>query len=116
MAEDWRPRHAALLEALTASGELPEAWRPAFDAVPRHHFIPGEIWEQRATCVPMTTDAAWWDLVYRDAPIVTQVDDGLRGRPGDRDLVQLHTHDGGAHAHRAGGRRRAAGVGGRHRQ
>ncbi|MGP3946473.1 methyltransferase domain-containing protein [Streptomyces sp. 6N106] len=82
MHEDWRPRHAALLETLAASGELPDAWRPAFDAVPRHHFIPGDIWEQRATCVPVTTDAAWWDLVYRDVPIVTQVDDGQADGPG----------------------------------
>ncbi|MBI0300916.1 methyltransferase domain-containing protein [Streptomyces sp. PRKS01-29] len=82
MTEDWQSRHAALLEALTASGELPDVWRPTFDAVPRHHFVPDEIWEQRATCVPVTTDAAWWDMVYRDVPIVTQVDEGLRGGPG----------------------------------
>ncbi|NIY65278.1 methyltransferase domain-containing protein [Streptomyces malaysiensis] len=82
MNEDWRPRHAALVEALSASGALPDAWRPAFAAVPRHHFIPGDIWEQRATCVPVTTDAAWWDLVYRDVPIVTQVDDGRSDGPG----------------------------------
>ncbi|BBJ43961.1 hypothetical protein SSPO_066790 [Streptomyces antimycoticus] len=82
MHEDWRPRHTALLEALAASGELPEAWHSAFAAVPRHHFIPGDIWEQRTTCVPVTTDAAWWDLVYRDVPIVTQVDDGQSDGPG----------------------------------
>ncbi|WJD99684.1 methyltransferase domain-containing protein [Streptomyces antimycoticus] len=82
MPEDWRPRHTALLAALAASGELPEAWHSAFDAVPRHHFIPGDIWEQRTTCIPVTTDAAWWDLVYRDVPIVTQVDDGQSDGPG----------------------------------
>ncbi|WP_413101033.1 methyltransferase domain-containing protein [Streptomyces sp. Inha503] len=82
MTDNWRQRHTALLGALAASGELPHAWRLAFDAVPRHHFIPGEIWEQRATCVPVTTNAAWWDLVYRDVPIVTQVDDGQSNGPG----------------------------------
>ncbi|WKX71917.1 methyltransferase domain-containing protein [Streptomyces sp. XD-27] len=82
MAHDWRPRHAALLDALEASGALRPDWRPAFDRVPRHLFIPGQVWTQEATCVPVTTEAAWWDLVYRDVPIVTQVDDGRSGGPG----------------------------------
>jgi protein-L-isoaspartate(D-aspartate) O-methyltransferase len=82
LTERWQERHTALLDALTASGALSADWRGAFEAVPRHRFIPGDIWEQRATCVPVTTDDAWWDLVYRDVPIVTQVDDGRGGGPG----------------------------------
>lgn len=79
---DWPQRQAALLDALAASGALPLEWRPAFDAVPRHQFVPREVWKQEATCVPVTTEAAWWDLVYSDEPIVTQLDDGKGGGPG----------------------------------
>lgn len=82
MSERWQERHTALLDALTASGALSADWRGAFEAVPRHRFVPGDIWEQKATCVPVTTDDAWWDLAYRDVPIVTQVDDGHSGGPG----------------------------------
>ncbi|MER6140385.1 methyltransferase domain-containing protein [Streptomyces sparsogenes] len=79
---DWPQRQAVLLDALAASGALRPEWRPTFEAVPRHQFIPHEIWRQEATCVPVTDRAAWWDLVYRDEPIVTQVDDGRIGGPG----------------------------------
>ena len=82
MTERWQERHTALLDALTASGALSADWRSAFEAVPRHRFIPADIWEQKATCVPVATDGAWWDLVYRDVPIVTQVDDGRSDGPG----------------------------------
>jgi len=82
LTERWQERHTALLDALTASGSLSADWRGAFEAVPRHLFIPRDIWEQRATCVPVTTDDAWWDLVYGDVPIVTQVDDGRSDGPG----------------------------------
>ncbi|MFF5720250.1 protein-L-isoaspartate O-methyltransferase [Streptomyces buecherae] len=80
--DHWRRRHVALLDTLTASGALHPSWRPSFDAVPRHRFIPSDIWRQEATCVPVTNDAAWWDLVYSDQPVVTQVDDGVAGGPG----------------------------------
>ena len=81
MTERWQERHTALLDTLTASGALSADWRGAFEAVPRHRFIPSDIWEQQATCVPVATDGAWWDLVYRDVPIVTQVDDGRGDGP-----------------------------------
>ncbi|WP_055550636.1 methyltransferase domain-containing protein [Streptomyces sp. NBRC 110028] len=82
MTDGWQERHTALLNALAASGALSPDWRGAFEVVPRHRFIPADIWEQKATCVPVTTDDAWWDLVYRDVPIVTQVDDGRGDGPG----------------------------------
>ncbi|MGY0061599.1 methyltransferase domain-containing protein [Streptomyces sp. LZ34] len=78
---DWPQRQAALLDALTASGALAPTWRPDFEAVPRHQFIPREVWKQESTCVPVA-EAAWWDLVYTDEPIVTQLDDGRSGGPG----------------------------------
>ncbi|MFF7649400.1 methyltransferase domain-containing protein [Streptomyces sp. NPDC007983] len=82
MTDRWQERHTALLDTLAASGALSPDWRGAFEVVPRHRFIPADIWEQKATCVPVTTDDAWWDLVYRDVPIVTQVDDGRGDGPG----------------------------------
>lgn len=79
---DWHRRHVALLDELERSGALAPPWRPSFDAVPRHRFIPADVWRQEAVCVPITTEAAWWDLVYSDQPIVTQLDDGERDGPG----------------------------------
>ncbi|MBH5338418.1 methyltransferase domain-containing protein [Streptomyces pactum] len=78
----WPQRQAALLDALAASGALPSDWRPAFEAVPRHQFIPQEVWRQEASCVPVEAGDEWWSLVYSDTPIVTQLDDGRPGGPG----------------------------------
>jgi protein-L-isoaspartate O-methyltransferase len=69
-----------LLGELTAAGRLPAEWRDAFLATPRHWFAPDVFW-----CGPdkalITRDrhavpAAWLAAVYRDEPIVTQIDDG----------------------------------------
>jgi protein-L-isoaspartate(D-aspartate) O-methyltransferase len=59
---------------------LTEGWKAAFDATPRHLFIPDQalvVIEGRK--VPIDRDADpddWIDAVYRDAVIVIQVDDG----------------------------------------
>jgi hypothetical protein len=62
-------------------------WREALYAVPRHLFVPAQGWAS-----PDAIDAGgyridrdadpqhWWDAVYSDTVIVTQVDDG-RGDP-----------------------------------
>jgi protein-L-isoaspartate(D-aspartate) O-methyltransferase len=59
---------------------LTAGWKAAFDATPRHLFIPDQalvVIEGRK--VPIDRDAdpdTWIDAVYRDAVIVIQVDDG----------------------------------------
>lgn len=67
------------------AGELPPVWRPVLEAVPRHLFIPTVIWgETPGGLVAVNRDdnpQAWWDLVYRDDYVITQVDDG-HTRPG----------------------------------
>lgn len=81
-------RQALLVEELTAKGLLSVEWRLAWERVNRHEFIPnpagaGEVWRQLPTrCQPVTGEEEWWDLVYSDEPIVTQLDDGHANGPG----------------------------------
>jgi methyltransferase of ATP-grasp peptide maturase system len=80
------PLHERLAAAL--GDALTPAWRPAFDAVPRHAFIPDVVWIVRDDgpgWVPLSRHddpGAWWDLVYQDGYVVTQVDDGRAPEPG----------------------------------
>lgn len=69
--------------ALVASGALDDTWRPAFEQVPRHLFIPDTIWRlDRAAggrLLPRhraADPALWLTLAYQDRPVDTQVDDG----------------------------------------
>ncbi|MBC2879622.1 MULTISPECIES: methyltransferase domain-containing protein [Streptomyces] len=78
-----------LASALTASGVLTSDWLPAFEAVPRHLFVPDVIWPGRAgmnrqsdRVVRAEEPEAWWAAVYRDAPITTQWDEGAYTGPG----------------------------------
>jgi protein-L-isoaspartate O-methyltransferase len=76
-------RVAALAGQLTASGDLnDDRWRRALDAVPRHLFIPAV-----ALAIPGNSETpylvnreeapeTWWNAVYSDIAIVTQLDDG----------------------------------------
>lgn len=77
-------RAASLADGLMARGRLSDpAWRQALIDVPRHLFVP-----QAARAVPDYPDgephaidakerpAQWWDAVYSDTAIVTQVDEG----------------------------------------
>ncbi|MEU1629752.1 methyltransferase domain-containing protein [Streptomyces sp. NPDC020096] len=64
-------------------GALKSDWLPAFEAVPRHLFVPDAIWPGRAGAnrqsdrvIRTDEPGAWWEAVYRDAPITTQWDDG----------------------------------------
>lgn len=74
--------------AATLDGVLTSAWRRAFHAVPRDAFIPDVVWDERSDgpgWVPLSRHEQpeqWWDLVYRDGYIVTQVDDGRAPEPG----------------------------------
>ncbi|WP_274561987.1 methyltransferase domain-containing protein [Streptomyces spiramyceticus] len=77
------PQHAALVELLAKQGLMSERWREVWERIPRHLFIPPTIWRQGpGRCEPVTTEAEWWQLVYRDEPVVTQVDDGATDGPG----------------------------------
>lgn len=72
-----------MLAELTAAGKLSDEWRAAFGAVPRHLFVPDEIWIGDTTplhVVRRSEDPGrWLDLVYTDEPVVTQIDHGSGG-------------------------------------
>lgn len=72
-----------LASALMTSGALKTDWLPAFEAVPRHQFVPETIWPGRAGMNRQDDRVTlegqpdlWWEAVYRDAPITTQWDNG----------------------------------------
>lgn len=77
---DWQPRAAILAESLSAAGAVrDEAWHAAFQATPRHLFIP-RYWEQDSYGSPTTlVDGAdakhrnvWLDAIYQDRTLVTR--------------------------------------------
>jgi protein-L-isoaspartate O-methyltransferase len=75
--------HAELLTALLNLNALSEQWLPAFEAVPRHRFIPDRVWritpESGGWLLPLDRadqPEEWLRIVYADAPVDTQVDDG----------------------------------------
>ncbi|WP_034483458.1 methyltransferase domain-containing protein [Actinomadura oligospora] len=73
-----------LADELTALGGLADPrWRAALHAVPRHRFVPRAAWavpdRPGGTGFPIdleTDPAAWWDAVYADTAIATQVAEG----------------------------------------
>ncbi|RMI39261.1 protein-L-isoaspartate(D-aspartate) O-methyltransferase [Actinomadura harenae] len=73
-----------LADELTARGRLTDPrWREALHAVPRHRFVPPAAWavpdRPGGTGFRVDRDAdpaAWWDAVYADTAIATQVDEG----------------------------------------
>lgn len=75
-----RARYGELLDTLAGQGHLASAWRPAFEAVPRHRFLPEQVWRvARGSCVPVNRaidGESWWDLVCQDVPVVTRRDEG----------------------------------------
>ncbi|MEV5687149.1 methyltransferase domain-containing protein [Streptomyces sp. NPDC052164] len=78
-----------LASALVEKGALTTDWSAAFDAVPRHLFLPEVIWPGRAgmnrqddRVIRSEEPEVWWSAVYRDAPITTQWDDGAYTGPG----------------------------------
>ncbi|CAL9421533.1 Protein-L-isoaspartate O-methyltransferase [Streptomyces sp. enrichment culture] len=83
----WHEPHRRLLDAVSASGALTPDWRPSFEAVPRHLFLPERIWRYGADGYAPVHRAgdpgAWWELAYADEPVVTQLDDGTAGGPGE---------------------------------
>ncbi len=72
--------HRQLIEKLATADTLGEDWRPAFEAVPRHAFMPDLTWyHTRAGLVPRyraEDPDGWLSAAYDDDSVVTQVDDG----------------------------------------
>ncbi|WP_308294225.1 methyltransferase domain-containing protein [Streptomyces sp. ST2-7A] len=86
---DAEAGHRWLASALIDKGALTPEWVPAYDAVPRHLFVPDVIWPGRAgmnrprrRVIRSEEPEAWWEAVHRDAPIATQWDDGTYTGPG----------------------------------
>lgn len=80
MAEAGRTR---LASALIANGSLSSDWLGAYNAVPRHLFVPDTVWPgmadgvRQGEAVSRKKDSyAWWNAVYTDVPLTTQWDDG----------------------------------------
>ncbi|GAA4229956.1 methyltransferase domain-containing protein [Actinomadura meridiana] len=78
---------ARLVAELTEAGDLVPQWRAAFQAVPRHRFVPDTVWVQdgdrRLVPVDRADDEArWLELCYANDFVVTQVDDGVPAEPG----------------------------------
>ncbi|MBV6703336.1 methyltransferase domain-containing protein [Kitasatospora aureofaciens] len=80
VAEAGRTR---LASALIDNGSLSPEWLGAYDAVPRHLFVPDTVWPgmadgvRQGEAVSRKTDPdAWWNAVYSDIPLTTQWDDG----------------------------------------
>ncbi len=83
MRPGWRPLHDALTEQLIADGAdflVDPAWRAAWDASPRHLFIPDDVWLKDGAAYRAVSagDAGfdWLQLVYSDQYVTVQVDDG----------------------------------------
>ncbi|MPZ67781.1 MAG: methyltransferase domain-containing protein [Pseudonocardiaceae bacterium] len=88
----WTNRAAALRDELVAAGKLtsPE-WQAAVSAVPRHEFVPefyervsnsGTVsWELLSASSPETRER-WWNGVWANTSLVTQLGDLSRWEPG----------------------------------
>lgn len=78
-----------LADELTAAGALPDRWRPAFLAMPRHLFVPSVIWDDAIDGSGGLTSrrrdddlTGWLATAYANEAIVTQVDDGATPETG----------------------------------
>ena len=70
-----------LVAELDAADAVPVAWRAAFLAVPRHHFLPPQVWvdDDQGKPQPLSRDddpGQWLESAYRNVPILIQFDDG----------------------------------------
>jgi protein-L-isoaspartate O-methyltransferase len=80
----WQPRAAAMVEAITASGELrTPLWQQAFRAVPRHCFVPSYYTpdDDGGWVGHTSSEPGWLDAVYGDRTLITALadDHGPRG-------------------------------------
>ncbi|MGW4898284.1 methyltransferase domain-containing protein [Kitasatospora sp. NPDC004240] len=80
----------ALADRLAGAGALDTRWRAAFEAVPRHLFLPAVYWEFVDGDAVLRDRGAdpdgWLAGAYRDTPAITQWDDGEKAC-GQRDFT-----------------------------
>ncbi|MFJ7276590.1 methyltransferase domain-containing protein [Kitasatospora sp. NPDC098663] len=86
MTENIRQEQAAVRGLLLAvSAELgkpvPQEWKDAIRATPRHRFLPDRIWLDDENgdlrpCDLRDDPDRWFEAAYANAPVVTQVNDG----------------------------------------
>jgi protein-L-isoaspartate O-methyltransferase len=71
---DWRPYAAALAADLTQAAVLAPDWRPAFEQVPRHMFVPEFFTadDQRVSADDPAQHDRWLTAVYSDESLTTQ--------------------------------------------
>jgi hypothetical protein len=112
VTRDLDALHAALVERIDTTPAI----RGAFDAHPRHRFIPDMVWPD-ATGLPLYRTAdpeRWARLVYSTDAVTTQANDGGSG-PERTQFVVVGPSDDGGHDRRGRDRRGHARAGDRHR-
>jgi protein-L-isoaspartate O-methyltransferase len=75
-----------LVAELDAADAVPAVWRAAFLAVPRHLFLPPQVWvdDERGTPQPLSRHDdpdRWLAVAYRNVPVLLQFDDGTTRWP-----------------------------------
>lgn len=86
-----------LVDGLSCSGALTPDWRAAFLAVPRHLFVPDLVWRGGEDgCGPKPVRRAeqpntWLQMVYRDEPVITQINGGAPPTGSPDSIAVRHT-------------------------
>jgi protein-L-isoaspartate O-methyltransferase len=75
-----------LVAELDAADAVPRDWRSAFLAVPRHLFLPPQVWVDDAWGTPQPLSCyedldRWLAVAYRNVPVLLQFDDGTTRWP-----------------------------------
>ncbi|WAE71738.1 protein-L-isoaspartate(D-aspartate) O-methyltransferase [Streptomonospora nanhaiensis] len=73
------PAHRRLVARLAVDGDLSPAWRGAFEAVPRHLFLPDVI-DGDGGGLPVDRrddETRWWEAAYADLPVAARVGGGV---------------------------------------
>lgn len=77
------PPHEKLVARLAQAGYLPSHWRPSFEHVERHRFLPDEIILPDGTTLDRhAASDQWLEAAYDDTQIITQIDDGAEDGTG----------------------------------
>lgn len=81
-----------LIAELDSADAVPAEWRNAFLAVPRHVFLPAQVWmdDEQSRPQPLSREEdpeRWLRAVYRNAPVLIQFDDGTTHWPDTRGEV-----------------------------
>jgi protein-L-isoaspartate(D-aspartate) O-methyltransferase len=87
--------HRRMVEHLVGSGTLTEDWQAAFEATPRHPFIPDLTWRYGTAngkwgfiSYHRADDPdGWLSAAYQDDSVITQVDDGEPSGPDGTGLL-----------------------------